>query len=285
MARPHASVSDTTLAGGQRQASGAALRDYAAAELAQAIAGLGARGGRLHAGVHQARKALRRTRATLSLGGDALGPGARLVDRELRRLNRGLSALRDAQALVETMDCLIGKRHAPDIAQRLRRARRAAATRRAATARAALRADPGLADSRALLATLRAALPTLPWEDLGLADVQRALAHTASRIARAQARVRASDVDDEDWHAWRRRLRRWSQQHRACKAAGCEVEPLPLFDKCMAEQLGAAQDLGVLLEHCRRDSPFAPDDRPTLRDFATRALAKQRERILSTGAG
>ena len=57
-----------------------ALRDYGLAELAVAIHGLAMRGGRVHAGIHQARKAIRRTRAMLTLGGTALGPGARLVD-------------------------------------------------------------------------------------------------------------------------------------------------------------------------------------------------------------
>ncbi|MBC7990442.1 MAG: hypothetical protein H7Y19_12790, partial [Luteimonas sp.] len=37
-------------------APGVALRDYAVVELDSAIAGLGWRGGRVHAGVHQARK-------------------------------------------------------------------------------------------------------------------------------------------------------------------------------------------------------------------------------------
>ena len=45
-----------------------ALRDYGLAELAVAIHGLSMRGGRVHAGIHQARKAIRRTRAMLTLG-------------------------------------------------------------------------------------------------------------------------------------------------------------------------------------------------------------------------
>ena len=46
---------------------GTALRDYGAAELDAALAHLGWRGGRLHEGVHQARKSLRRARAVLAL--------------------------------------------------------------------------------------------------------------------------------------------------------------------------------------------------------------------------
>ena len=68
----------------------------------------------------------------------ALGPGAALVDRELRKANRGLSALRDVQALVETLDRLIAPQLPLDILQLLRRARRIAAARRVVAARAAL---------------------------------------------------------------------------------------------------------------------------------------------------
>jgi hypothetical protein len=55
---------------------GPALRDYGLAELATAMDALVIRGRHVHHGVHQARKAIRRTRAMLSLGREDLGPGA-----------------------------------------------------------------------------------------------------------------------------------------------------------------------------------------------------------------
>ncbi|MCI4569217.1 CHAD domain-containing protein [Lysobacter sp. CFH 32150] len=261
-------------------APGLVLRDLAAAELDAAIAGLAWRGGRLHAGVHGARKGLRRTRAILALGEAVLGPGATLLDRELRRVNDGLSSLRDAQALVETLDRLIAKHPEVEIAQQLRRARRVAASRRPLRTRAALHADPGLAATRALLATLRAALPGLPWAAITPLHWEDALAASAERIVQARSRVHASDSDTA-WHRWRRRMRRLSQQQRACKLAHLDFITPSLFDKCMAEQLGAAQDLNLLLEHCRRDSPFAKDDRSALKRYAETALARQRKRILT----
>lgn len=204
-------------------APGDALRDYAMAELDSAIAGLGWRGGRIHAGVHQARKALRRVRATLALGGDALGPGAALVSREVRKVNRGLSTLRDAQALVETLDRLIALQLPLDILQSLRRARRVTAERRAVGARAALAEDPQLIARRDLLTALRGAMLALPWERVALPHVQTALAYSFDRIVRAQARAKDGN-DDEDWHRWRRRARRLSQQHRALgDRAGPEI--------------------------------------------------------------
>jgi len=144
----------------------------------------------VHAGVHQARKSLRRTRATLALGTAVLGPGAALIDREVRRVNRRLSKMRDAQALVETLDRLIAKGKPPEALPVLRRARRTAAIARVENARRELASDPAFAQKRALLVTLRAALPALPWDTLTETRVRDALAEGLVRIDVAGARAR-----------------------------------------------------------------------------------------------
>lgn len=259
-----------------RQAPGTALRDYADAELEAAHASLVWRGGRIHAGVHRARKALRRTRATLALGGDALGPGAALLDRELKRLNDGLSALRDAQALVEALDRRIGKAGKPDTVALLKRARRAAA---AARAQCAAEQAPAVAERRAVLEVLRAGLRALPWISVTEAGLRDAIARSTRRIAQAHASVQASQ-DDDDWHRWRRRMRRLSQQLHALDAAGWAMEAPSSFDKSLAEQLGVAQDLRLLIEHSGRSGLPKPD-RTALRRYAQARLDKQRERISS----
>ncbi|MBT2748085.1 CHAD domain-containing protein, partial [Lysobacter sp. ISL-42] len=113
-------------AGDSERPPGLRLRGFASRELDQALDALGWRGNRIHSGVHLARKSLRRARATLALGGAALGPGAALIDRELRRLNLDLSGLRDAHALVETFDRLLRSHTEADIRPLLLRARRRA---------------------------------------------------------------------------------------------------------------------------------------------------------------
>jgi hypothetical protein len=261
----------------QTDSPGPALRDYALAELAAAIRALAAHGGRIHAGVHLSRKAMRRTRATLRLGGD-LGPGARLIDRKLRRLNRGLSALRDAHALVETLDRLVGRPHRDEVQLCLRRARRTAAQRRAGLTHQA-EVLHRVAESRALLVTLRAALIGLPWDGISMTMLEEALSATTRDGAAARDRA-CTRGGDRDWHRWRRRMRRLSQQHRACVAAGVEVATT-MFDKSLTEQLGVMQDLTLLLEHCGANSPFSKEDAATLRDFAKRALSRQRRRVVS----
>ena len=256
---------------------GIALRDYGLAELAVAIDSLALRGSHVHAGVHQARKAMRRTRAMLALGAATLGPGAKLIDHQLRASNRRTSPLRDAQALVETLDRLRAKARDDATKAALDHARRLAARRRAAMARKP-EFTHALQHEAAIVVTLHAALLGLPWDTVATSMVSDAMAEAERKAAAARERACARD-DAEAWHRWRRRMRRISQQHRAASAAGLPVSDTE-FDKNMAEQLGVLQDLNLLVAHCGEDSPFSTS-RSTLRRFAERTLAKQRKRIRS----
>jgi CHAD domain-containing protein len=258
---------------------GIALRDYAACELDDAIARLGWHGGRVHEGVHLARKSLRRTRAVLALGAPALGPGADLVDREVRRVNVSLSKMRDAQALVETLDRVIAANRTPsDALPALRRARRTAAQSRVEVARRVLGDDPGLGNKRALLTTLRAALPALPWDALTGSRVRDALEVSLARVDSGGARARATGRDN-DWHRWRRRVRRLSQQHRALGEQVPEISAAKKRCKLLAELLGEAQDYALLGDHCGRRSIFSEFDREALSALAEIGTQRMRERI------
>ncbi|QCW24566.1 CHAD domain-containing protein [Lysobacter enzymogenes] len=272
--RSHTDTAKAARPPGQR------LRAHATREIDQALDALGWGGNRIHAGVHLARKNLRRARATLALGADGLGPGAALVDRELRDLNRDLSLLGDAHAL---------SRPRPPAARRTRAdARRllARASRRRRRARAAAlpraRTIPAWAGA-ALLRVLRAALRAMPWAQLQPEHWRAAVAASLQRVARAGERACASG-GDEDWHDWRRRARRLSQQQRALKSAGLGADA-PTFDKRQIERLGEAQDLNLLLDHCGKGSPFAKAERGALKAFARGELAGARERIQAGSEG
>ena len=253
------------------------LSAYAGAELDRAIEHLGWRSGRVHEGVHQARKSLRRTRAVLALGAPVLGPGADLLDREIRRVNRGLSQMRDAQALVETLDRVSARNKAPEVAPVLRRARRTAAQARAESARRELADDPGLAHKRMLLGTLRAALPALPWDSLTETRVRDALDAGLARVDAADAQARATGRDT-DWHRWRRRVRRLSQQHRAL-GDRIDLGVAKKRVKSLAIELGEAQDYALLRDHCGRRSIFSELDRRVLRALADEGTRRMRARI------
>ncbi|WP_396616151.1 CHAD domain-containing protein [Lysobacter soli] len=258
-------------------ALGTALRDYTRGELDLAHAALGDPD--LHEGVHQARKAIRRARAVLAMGDGLLGPGAGLVDRELRALNDGLSNLRDAHALVEVIDRLLKRERRDDAREVLQRAREAAVATRTQVANAATRSDPGLVSRRGMLDVLRAALTALDWSRPTPVGLRMAIAD--SDLRSHEARLRACDGgDDDDWHRWRRRVRRASHQRRAMEAIGLAApEDSDRFDKRTTHRLGEAQDLALLLDHCRRDSPFSKDDRDALRARARPALQRARRRI------
>jgi CHAD domain-containing protein len=261
----------------------AALGDYAASELQRAIACLAWRGSRLHDGIHQARKSLRRTRSVLALGSPLLGPGATLIDRECRRMNRELSELRDAQALVSTLDHLIDKGDAAECLPVLRRVRRIAARARAERARLALAGKPDLDDARALLTTLLAALPSLPWQNLTDASVTDAFAYSVRRADEAGERARTSERA-ADWHRWRRRARRVSQQYRALADLIEHAPGVKKRSKTLAILLGEAQDYALLREYSRRGSMFAEADRQVLRRLGATGMQQLRERI-ATSAG
>lgn len=262
------------------QGPGIALRDYALAELDMATDYLALRGSHVHEGVHKARKAIRRTRAMLAFGTTVLGPGAKLIDRQLREVNRRLSPLRDAHALVETLDRVRIKARDDATRTALDHARRIAAKRRAAMAHNQAFTHT-LQHAHSIVTTLRAALFGLPWETTSASWVGDAMAEADRRAVVARERACAGD-DAEDWHRWRRRMRRISQQHRAATAVGLVV-PETEFDKDLTEQLGVLQDLNLLVAHCGEDSPF-PASGPALRRFAERALARQRKRIRSVVA-
>lgn len=257
---------------------GAALRDYGLAELALAEEQLALRGSGVHDGIHQARKAIRRTRAMLALGGAALGPGGKMIDRQLRRINRRLSPLRDAHALVQVLDRLSTKARNDEARVLLAHARHVAVRRRTAMARGAAFRQ-ALREESSLLIVLRAALHGMPWAAVNASRVTDAMGRTLHEADAMRARALAHDRA-EDWHRWRRRMRRLSQQQRAAVAAGLVVRQSE-FDKHLTEQLGVLQDLSLLITHCQGDSPFSDVTRVALRTFAQRSLARQRKRIRS----
>lgn len=256
---------------------GAALQAYAVAELSHAVECLGWRGARVHAGVHLARKSMRRVRATLDLGDATLRPGSQVLDRELREVIRGLSATRDAQALVETLDRLIGKSASDDESRLLRRARRAAARVRVATVGSALARDPGFGNMRALLQFLQATLSDLPWASVSLDQAKRAVACSSQAVVKAARRAQDSGRDT-DWHRWRRRARRFSQQQRVLAQTG-EPAAAQRTGKALAVLLGEAQDYSLLRAHCGGDSLFPKRDRLALRKLAEKGSRRVRRKI------
>lgn len=244
---------------------GAVLQAEAVHEAERAARQLARPGEERHDGIHQARKSIRRVRALLALGGEAFAatPSVRRLDAALRSLCRGLSSLRDADALRDALlhlqrDAVIG----PIECERLcafvavLRARRLAA---------ALARDPDFARRRARLQTAQTRLSMLPWQ--GVTDVEVAAAHALSRkrLRKALKQARRSSEDPEAWHTLRRRLRRLRQQETALARCAPDAHAPTAGVAELAERMGTAQDHALLLAHCRRSGVFPARDRATLR--------------------
>ncbi|MDR3388243.1 MAG: CHAD domain-containing protein [Rudaea sp.] len=166
---------------------------------------------RLHTGVHEARKAIRRVRAALDLGRARLWPDAAVVFDELRDLCRGLSQVRDAYAVIETLDHL--RKQAPDADQRdlLKRVRKSLIERHAKAASYLLMQDAGLRRFRARLHHLRELAEALSWSEIDATNIRASLArsdHRAERAAHAAKKTQHGRLR----HRWRRRLRRLRHQ-------------------------------------------------------------------------
>jgi hypothetical protein len=273
---------------------GDSLKAYCLYELDVAGRMLGRGGNELHAGIHEARKAIRHVRATLRLGGKTLGADVRPTLDELGRIGESLSEMRDANVVVETVETLLAK--AVDGKQRavLRRICKALATQRSARLASLLADDPAMVRRRAQLRQLRDAVASLDWADLSALQVQSALDRTMRRARRGGDRAHNSR-DGALRHRWRRRLRRLRHQLKVAESelgwllstraswswpdpiAGEEsvllVAVRPRTLRGITDQLGDEHDLRILKRALRDAGGIGAVDRAAARKIVRKAIA------------
>lgn len=240
--------------------SGAALRSYALAELDRCMTQLGRAGEARHTGIHQARKSLRRTRAALALADSRLGSKAEKLGMRLRRLCRSLCALRDSHAVLDTLKRWNASLDAPQrkaLRGAVTAARRSLKDQRDALLAQRLESDPEFVRLRDRVANCRARIEALPWERLRGKHLASGLARSQRRIDRSARRAKRRD-DVEDFHRWRRRLRRLRQQLTALDSSGLSVSVDVLPDPAVLESLAWRQDLDVLEQSVARLSSLDP---------------------------
>jgi CHAD domain-containing protein len=248
---------------------------FVGVQLQQAQTDLSREDEALHDGIHQARKCIRRARATLALGARVLGPRAEALDDELGRLCRGLSHLRDAQALIEVLQRLDAQAAAP-IRAILPAAEQLARQRRDDILERALVRDPAFMARRLRLQAAQQRLARLDWRAVDEGEVSSAIKRSQRRADKAAKRIKQHPDDDEAWHVYRRRLRRLRQQDSLL----ADVLPALRLSKKRARDLtdllGESQDDALLLRHCDRRSPFPSDQRKQLRAIARERLRRTR---------
>jgi CHAD domain-containing protein len=198
--------------------------------------------------VHGARKNLKKSRALLRLVRSELPKQAyRSENAALRDAGRSISAVRDADVMVASVDAL-GERYFGDFpASRLQRVRHTLADQASSTRTsldAALLEDT-LAQLR--LATERAR--QWPVQEVDAATLRRGIATAYRRGRGAFARADAQPTT-ENLHDWRKRVKDLWYQHRLLAEAWPDVLSVHAQQAHhLSELLGDDHDLAVLAEH------------------------------------
>lgn len=257
-------------------AIGSRLMAFASGQLLQTQTLLAQEGEARHSGIHEARKCIRRTRAALALGARVFDGREERLDDELGRLCRGLSPLRDAQALIEALQRLDDSAP-PAVRDILPLAGMAVRKRRDVMLQHALQRDPQFDARRQRLSAAQARLLRLPWQSVSDEDIAKAVMRSKRRAHKARRRVERHPDDDEAWHVFRRRLRRLRQQDTLLAELGPDLRPGGAkHHEHQAQTLGESQDDALLLRHCGGRSPFPADQRKLLRDIARERLQRTR---------
>lgn len=229
----------------------AALANLATREARRAVRSLGDTSDR-HTGVHEARKSIRRLKSLLDLGGAHFDAGREPIVRGLTRLASSLSSLRDAHVAVTIARQVAGE--SPSAAWTMAIAW--LEVRRDAMLDEALRKDPGFMKRRQRLAGIGGAIAGLPWDAVERHDIERALARSERRVAKAGEKAFAQATTG-NLHRWRRRARRLRMQfdfwRKALKTTGRSAHHRAHQDKAaqdrmstLSDALGARQDLRSL---------------------------------------
>jgi CHAD domain-containing protein len=239
------------------------------------------RGGHDGEAIHEARKSLKRLRATLRLSRDHLGPDRyRRENVILRDAGRELSGARDARVLLETLDGLAERcpDELPDGARtRLRAALAATAETAGATGEASAPAVLGaLADARARVATW-----PLP-EDGG----PQALAPGLDRIyrrGRRALRTTEKETSAENLHELRKRAKDlWHAAQLLRPTAPKRMKKLARRAHRVSDLLGEDHDLTVLLDRARaQPEPLDPAELAALSAVVQRRQRRLRRQALA----
>ncbi len=209
-----------------------------------------------HLAVHAARRAIRRLRATLALGRDVFGAEFAAIDGSLDRLAAGLSALRDAQVVVEAAVELANDHHPywKKISGQLKH-------RRDLLLDTALLLDPDFSKRRARTSRIELAIADLQWTELTRKVVRNAVLHSLKRLEKAHGIARA-EGSATSIHRWRKRARRLRLQLETLNGTadsaskkGLEVVKRKVKStrslRRLADRLGWRQDLQVLRSSIR----------------------------------
>lgn len=260
------------------EAPGDVLHVQALSAITRALTCLSWPEARVHTGVHEARKAMRRMRACLRLAFGAAPGDWRAIDRAIAGIARSLSDLRDAQARVERMRALLAASSDPSQRRLLRRALQRLLVQRQQALMQARSGGDGLSQRQRELRLLVHTIDALPWSQVRVEEVQRALQVSNRRRTKAR-RTALRDGGQRAWHRWRRCERLIVLQHKVLADCSIAVTGQPVIHPKLAKRLGLAQDCSVLVDHFQHDDALPSAERDALLNLLRRARRDVRRRI------
>jgi CHAD domain-containing protein len=208
--------------------------------------------------IHQARKRFKRIRAVLRLVRDELGSTFATENTWYREAGRHFSHLRDAQAMVEVCEKLLGLHHESDHLRSLTELRESLAERRAEIGARAEEDGNGVAVLISNLVQARDRVRTWNIQNDSFAALAPGLSR-AYRQARNSFRTAYEDPRPENFHEWRKRVKdSWHHAELFQNIWPEVMKGLAGSLHGLSDVLGENQDLNVLrLSVCREPDRFA----------------------------
>jgi CHAD domain-containing protein len=236
--------------------------------------------------IHEARKELKKARATLRLLRDALGKAEyKRENTALRDAARPLSEVRDGRVLLDALGSLIEHYGAPASKLALAGFKRSLSRRRTQSRRNVLGRRQPLRNARKTLRKVRSRLAGWHvgrhgWSVLG-AGLRRT--YTRGRDAFRQARVRPNN---DNLHEWRKQTKYFWHQLQLFEPLGSDqVGELTEVAHQLADLLGDDHDLAVLYERAQeaRATFPKPATHKALLDLIERCRAGLQQKALQLG--
>ncbi|WP_425510272.1 CHAD domain-containing protein [Xanthomonas bonasiae] len=171
-------------------------------------------------------------------------------DQRLRRIGKGLSALRDSHVVVDSARWMEKKRQGLPWGALLRRLE----VRREHVLAAELLKDPGFLRRRTAVQKVAELLRMQPWAEVKADAIWAGYKRSARRLVKAQKKAAGSE-DAEVLHRWRRTVRRLRMQIEAMQRLGMDVSSAGKAKKAvgnakvlrqLSDSLGRRQDLRML---------------------------------------
>jgi CHAD domain-containing protein len=210
--------------------------------------------------VHSARKAVKKTRSLLRLARGSLSAKQRRRENAaLRDAARGLSAARDSEAMLATLDQL-SERYTGQLPDATFQQIREELEHYRDQQRGELVASALGAQAVSELGAVRVRVDDWKLKQADWKAIQYGLWRTYLDGRRAAGRAR-SHRSTADWHAWRRRVKDlWYQQRLLAEVAGPAVAGQAKDAHVLADLLGDDHDLAVLRLAISRGTVRAPVD-------------------------